>query len=592
MNTKKLFFDILTFVLAVVLLLSLSTCKKEEKNSSPSINEIQVIPNGTIPSGQHVQLTVIATDPDQDPLTYNWSADEGSFVGDIEKSVVIWQPPIKTFNDIYNVSVTVSDGKATASSNKSINVAATIVGIGVMPPTLDFGNDQVEMSVKIYNTENGSLTWETIEENASWLTLTPSSGTINTNQDTANVLLKVDRGSLLPNTYTETFYFRDKNNTNTKVQMQVKMQVATMSSLKGFAYYAGTTIPVPGVLVSINGKSSTTGTNGYYEITDIASGTYTLRASKDGYDTYSLTKTLAAGTNDQNIEMTSALYTHNLFGTITNQVGDLVPLAVVVVLNPDGSESNLRTTSSSNGYYQIPTVPQGERTVRVTKENCKIFEASIFMSNSNYQFDIQIHEYGCLGILTVTDPRDGQVYPTIQIGNQCWLQKNLNIGTMINSSQNQTNNEIIEKYCYNDIELNCNIYGGLYHWDEAMQYLTTAGVQGICPAGWHLPTDAEWTALTTFLGGESVAGGKLKETGTTHWASPNTGATNESGFTALPAGGRGIHFNSLGLWTFFWSSTEYSSTISWSWYLYYSDTGVYRYSFFNSLGFSVRCLRD
>jgi len=70
----------------------------------------------------------------------------------------------------------------------------------------------------------------------------------------------------------------------------------------------------------------------------------------------------------------------------------------------------------------------------------------------------------------------------------------------------------------------CNVYGGLYQWDEAMQYSTTVGVQGICPTGWHLPADSEWTTLTTFLGGEIIAGGKMKEAGLAHWASPNTGA--------------------------------------------------------------------
>jgi len=89
-----------------------------------------------------------------------------------------------------------------------------------------------------------------------------------------------------------------------------------------------------------------------------------------------------------------------------------------------------------------------------------------------------------------TDARDGKTYNTVLIGTQCWMRENLNIGTRIDGSQNQTDNGTIEKYCYDDLESNCDIYGGLYQWDEAMQYVTTQGVQGICPAGWHLPTDA------------------------------------------------------------------------------------------------------
>ena len=137
-----------------------------------------------------------------------------------------------------------------------------------------------------------------------------------------------------------------------------------------------------------------------------------------------------------------------------------------------------------------------------------------------------------------TDTRDGKVYTTMQIGAQCWMNQNLNIGTRIAGTSNQTNKGTSKKYCYSNTEANCTTYGGLYQWDEMMQYTTTAGVKGICPTGWQLPTDTEWTSLATYLGGESVAGGKMKETGITHWTSPNTGATNSSGFTGLPGGYR------------------------------------------------------
>jgi uncharacterized protein (TIGR02145 family) len=200
----------------------------------------------------------------------------------------------------------------------------------------------------------------------------------------------------------------------------------------------------------------------------------------------------------------------------------------------------------------------------------------------------------CSECLPFTDIRDGKNYNTVVIGGQCWMAQNLNIGTKINGSQDQTNNQIIEKYCYNDLESNCDIYGGLYQWNEAMQYVTTAGVQGICPAGWHLPTDAEWTTLTTFLGGESVAGGKMKETGTTHWASPNTGATNTSGFTALPGGYRYSNgsFSDLTNYTLFWSSSQYDASYSWNRYLSYTTSNVYRYSYYKMYGVSGRCLKD
>ncbi|MBN1199864.1 MAG: hypothetical protein JXA23_10970 [Bacteroidales bacterium] len=196
--------------------------------------------------------------------------------------------------------------------------------------------------------------------------------------------------------------------------------------------------------------------------------------------------------------------------------------------------------------------------------------------------------------LTITDVRDGKVYNTILIGVQCWMAQNLNIGMRINGILDQTDNQIMEKYCYDDLELYCNSYGGLYQWDEAMQYSTTPGIQGICPAGWHLPTDAEWTTLTNFLGGESIAGGLMKETGLAHWALPNLGATNSSGFTALPCGDRltSGNFNGHTYYTYFWSSTESSTSNAWHRNLCYSNITVSHYLDGKTYGFSVRCLKN
>jgi len=146
----------------------------------------------------------------------------------------------------------------------------------------------------------------------------------------------------------------------------------------------------------------------------------------------------------------------------------------------------------------------------------------------------------------VTDNRDSKIYGTALIGNQCWLSQNLNTGTRIEDNTDQSNNPTIEKYCYNNTESNCTTYGGLYQWAETVQYLNgatnttswspapTGNVQGICPDGWHIPAYSDWYALVSGL--DPDAGGKMKEAGLTHWADPNTGATNSSGFTGLPGG--------------------------------------------------------
>jgi uncharacterized protein (TIGR02145 family) len=195
----------------------------------------------------------------------------------------------------------------------------------------------------------------------------------------------------------------------------------------------------------------------------------------------------------------------------------------------------------------------------------------------------------------LTDIRDGKTYTTVLIGDQCWMAQNLNIGARVNGSDEQTNNSIIEKYCWGDLESNCDVYGGLYQWNEMMQYVITEGAKGICPTGWHLPTDAEWTTLTTFLGGEQVAGGKMKEAGYVHWISPNTGATNSSGFTALPGGYRSFFFtfDQLTYFVYFWSSSQ--GAVGGGWYrsLYDFDENVVQYYDYNNTdGMSVRCLKD
>jgi uncharacterized protein (TIGR02145 family) len=206
-----------------------------------------------------------------------------------------------------------------------------------------------------------------------------------------------------------------------------------------------------------------------------------------------------------------------------------------------------------------------------------------------YTFAMLPNPFTCGDVVTY----NGQNYNTILIGTQCWFKENLNVGNRINMSQGQTNNSVLEKYCYQDLESNCDEYGGLYQWNEAMQYVTMEGAQGICPAGWHIPKDGEYTQLSTFLGGFWVAGGKMKETGYVHWSSPNTGATNSSGFTALPGGLRDpVGFSALQMAGYFWTSTVQSAT-KWYYVVGFDSAQLYRYSDSTPiLGLSLRCLKD
>jgi uncharacterized protein (TIGR02145 family) len=217
--------------------------------------------------------------------------------------------------------------------------------------------------------------------------------------------------------------------------------------------------------------------------------------------------------------------------------------------------------------------------------------------NKSYEFQFAMN-IPCLGTPTLT--YEGQTYSTVQIGNQCWFKENLNVGTMINEDNEQTNNNLKEKYCYDNDQVNCATYGGLYQWDEMMQYTLQQGSQGICPEGWHLPANAEWTVFTDFLGGASIAGGKMKATGTIEagtglWYAPNTSATNESGFTALPGGLRdeeGGGFGYKGSYALFWSSTESGNDNAWFWGLLYDYTIISTNEDYEERGFSCRCVKD
>lgn len=199
---------------------------------------------------------------------------------------------------------------------------------------------------------------------------------------------------------------------------------------------------------------------------------------------------------------------------------------------------------------------------------------------------------------TVTD-FDGNVYNTVTIGTQVWMQENLKT-THYQNGDNIPNvpdniawgNLATGGRCYynNDSVANASVYGVLYNW------FTVNDSRSLCPVNWHVPTDAEWTALSDYLGGLSVAGGKMKEIGTAHWLDPNIDATNESGFTALPGGYRphdnGI-FEDIRAFGYWWSSTEFNSNSAWDRNIYHASANMYPYyDDGKAYGFSVRCLRN
>lgn len=183
----------------------------------------------------------------------------------------------------------------------------------------------------------------------------------------------------------------------------------------------------------------------------------------------------------------------------------------------------------------------------------------------------------------VLDPRDGSYYNTVEITGMCWMAQNLNVGTMIQGGDSQADNGTIEKYCYSNNPTLCQTYGGLYQWREMMQYSTTAGIQGICMDGWHLPADTEWTTLINATGGPGGAGANLVQGGS-------------SGFEALMGGQRNLNtgypFINIGTRAYFWTSTQVSTSTAYDRYIQSGNPQVYTEQLDKYYGLSVRCVKD
>jgi len=202
---------------------------------------------------------------------------------------------------------------------------------------------------------------------------------------------------------------------------------------------------------------------------------------------------------------------------------------------------------------------------------------------------------------------DGNNYSVVSIGTQLWMAENLKyLPSVVPADSGSVTTPLFYVHSYvgtnvNDAKttLNFQKYGVLYNWTAAMNGGSSSssnpsGVQGVCPVGWHLPSDAEWNQLAVYLGGVNVAGGKLKHKGLTLWSYPNAGATNEVGFTALPAGGRipsGI-FGTIGEDAVWWSATEYNLSNSWVNGIFYPNKNLYTHYQTKEMGYSIRCVKN
>jgi uncharacterized protein (TIGR02145 family) len=341
-------------------------------------------------------------------------------------------------------------------------------------------------------------------------------------------------------------------------------------------------------------------------------GTYTVKLQvmdKDGATGEDETTVVVAETENA---LPVALFN---FSPGTPEPGEQIMFNASASYDPDGIDSELEyawdwendgelDTGFSNYQYGFHSYPEeGQYQVRLVVKDPG-------GALGTFEKEIRITMNGGVETGTVTDI-EGNIYKTVKIGNQWWMAENLkttryNDGTIIPFVKDATEwaNLTTPGYCWysnwyidNDPSYK-DTYGALYNW-----YTVNTGK--LCPTGWHVPTDQEWKQLEIHLGmsqGEvdneglrgTNEGGKLKETGFTHWASPNTGATNETLFTALPGGSRGYNgaFSTIYNYGYWWSITENDSDSSWRRVMSAYDSGIYRISISKYFGLSVRCLMD
>lgn len=262
-----------------------------------------------------------------------------------------------------------------------------------------------------------------------------------------------------------------------------------------------------------------------------------------------------------------------------------------LAINTDGSPANisalLDVKSTSKGFLP-PRMSTVQRDLITTPATGLV----IFNSTTN---NLQLYN-GTEWVSLITPSSTAVFLPTIVIGTQQWMNKNLDVAFYRNGDPiPQVTNPAAwaalttGAWCYNNNDsIQGTTYGKLYNW------YAVNDPRGLAPQGWHIPSDAEWTALETPLGGSSVAGGKMKEAGTSHWTTPNTGGNNNSGWAGLPGG---IRFNDgsftlVGNFGYWWSATEGSATDAWSRYLTYLNGNIVRENLNKRFGFFVRCVRD
>ncbi len=322
---------------------------------------------------------------------------------------------------------------------------------------------------------------------------------------------------------------------------------------------------------------------------------YTINISKEGYDSFKQSGIQLKA--DQTLNLTVNLTSIPIL-SLSDSVFDFDSVKMQIPLFISNKGQGILTWQIMVGSLAwINAIPSNGETgsdpdiVYLTIDRTDlvpgIYNENIFINSNGGLISIEIKVIVSSPHQSTVTDIDGNVYPTIKIGDQWWMKENLIVTHNPSGSS-------IQSYYFNNSLDNLAIYGRLYSWEVSMNNIFQEKTQGICPNGWHIPSNDEWYSLIMNLGGFDVAGGELKSTGTSYWFTPNQGATNSSGFTGLPGGDRWYdgtyHFK--GERAFFWTSTNYDYSQAFLTYLHNNNTEIVIKEVLKENAMSVRCIKD
>lgn len=397
----------------------------------------------------------------------------------------------------------------------------------------------------------------------------------------------------------------------------VPPEITLWGDLAGIVSDAETSEPISQVTLKLNptNDSTVTDEDGLYLFHKINPGDYDIEATKQAYEVVAKDITVESGlTTEINFDLTKVP-----FPEISRDFLDygLDLTTITFTISNSGSGTVVYSLSTFQEWIAISST-NGEVSTETDSITVSIDRGSL--SEEMHQGVINVSlsvsgvtQYEQVGVyVNGAVDRDGNFYRAVVIGSQIWMAENLNVGNliMLDNVNWPQDDGIIEKFCYDNLESNCDIYGGLYTWSELTNHTSPdtaiiGTIQGICPDRWHIPTEEDFSTLEETLGGSEIAGGKLKDT-TSLWLSPNFGATNESGFTALPAGNvyfantvpGPTEFKWIGVETSFWTSyVEFNYDRNW--YTAFARRCLYNDDILDTssgtlgqIANSVRCIKD